>query len=159
MKQTFYFNTGVKRWINDYTAEGDIWVNNERHIAFQCEDVPAGATFHSACDNPNLEYHDHLLVFPIVSGNLLSKYAYFNPPPKTKIKFTHGNQWFSLLWNGKRVYFETSVNSAGSYNKSNNTILGSLYDYLGQKLEVTRVNWSDLQPMDINDIKRVFDLI
>lgn len=160
MKQTFYFNTGVKRWVNDYTAEGDIWnEHNERLIAFNCEGVPAGATFHSASDNGDIPEYDHLLVFPIIGGNLCSNFAYFNPPPKTKKKVDLVSQFYTLTWNGKTAYFETCTNGQGVYDHIHNTILGTLYNEWGQRIETKRINYSLLKPMNFQHIANVFELI
>jgi len=157
MKQTFYFNTGVKRWNNDYMAEGDIWVNNERHIVFYCEGVPAGATFQFAGVYGDIPEYDHLLVFPIIGGNMVSTFAYFNPPPKPKIQFTHSKQWFSFTWNDKKYYFEAALNGEGVYSEG--SVLGALYDEWGMKIEVKRVSFSLLTPLNYSEISRVFDII
>lgn len=75
--KTYFFNTGVKPWNSGYMAEGDIYINNERHIPFVCDNVPDGAIFQFACDNPNLHPNSKYIVVPILAGNLHSKYAYF----------------------------------------------------------------------------------
>lgn len=64
--QTFYFNTGVKAEIPTNKrhrpdakpvplCDGQVWRNGTKQIPFDCENVPEGATFSFACDNPNLE--------------------------------------------------------------------------------------------------------
>lgn len=161
MKQTFYFNTGVKKWNNDYLAEGDYFDHNgERQIAFHCEGVPAGATFHSACESSCSNWDNpFLLVFPIVGGNLASKFAYFNPPPKPKMKVDLVSQWYSLTYNGKKAYFATCTNGEGVYSSENNTILGVLYDEWGAKIKTERINYSLLRPLNYSQIARVFEII
>lgn len=160
MNQTFYFNTGVKRHINDYMAEGDIWnAHNERMIAFHCEGVPAGATFHSASENGDISEYNHLLVFPIIGGNLCSKFAYFNPPPKPKKKVDLVSQWFVLTLDGKTRYFETCTNGEGVYDQKHNTILGGLYDEWGAKIRIERINYSLLRPLNYSQIARIFEII
>lgn len=84
----FYFNTGVRTYnFPDFPYDYHKAVGNVispagiLQIPFECEDVPEGATFEFACDNPDL-HHNHYLVREIISGNMLSKYAYFSPPPK-----------------------------------------------------------------------------
>lgn len=158
MKQTFYFNTGVKRWNNDYMGEGDIWVNNERHIVFYCEGVPAGARFHSASIYGDIPEYDHLLVFPIVGGNMVSTFAYFTPPPKPKMKIDLVNQWYSLTYNGKKMYFTTCTNGEGIYSSENNTILGQLYDEWGARVTTERINFSLLIPMNYSQIAKIFEV-
>lgn len=78
--RTFYFNTGVKPWVNSYLAEGDKFINNERHIPFDCEDVPEGATFAFGCDDPNLHPDAGYIVREMHNTTMRSKYAYFTPP-------------------------------------------------------------------------------
>lgn len=67
-KKTFYFATGV---------DTRIYPNSPAFIPFECENVPEGAKFQFACDNPNLEPEKKYFVAPIIGGKLLSKYAYF----------------------------------------------------------------------------------
>jgi len=159
MKQAFFFNTGVKSYVNDYSAPGDIWVNNERHIVFYCEGVPAGATFHSASVYGDIREYDHLLVFPIVGGNLCSSFAYFNPPPKPKKKIDLVNQWFYFTKDGKKLYFETCINGNGVYSSENNTVLGGLYNEWGQRLETKRLDYAILKPVGYPELARVFEII
>jgi hypothetical protein len=77
---TFYFNTGVKPWNNSFLAPGDMLINNERHIPFDCEDVPAGSTFAFCCDNPNLHPEAGYIVRKMYNTTMLSEYAYFRKP-------------------------------------------------------------------------------
>ncbi len=81
MKQTFYFNTGVKPWNSTYLADGDKFINNERHVPFICEDVPEGAIFQHGAQTDDLKtYNPKIKPFKIIGGNLLSEYAYFLIP-------------------------------------------------------------------------------
>lgn len=83
MTRTFYFNTGVKSHNSAYMEPGDIRdAHDQRLIPFICEDVPDGATFAFGADEPNLHPDAGYIVRPIVGGNLLSKYAYFQTPIK-----------------------------------------------------------------------------
>lgn len=83
MKQTFYFNTGVKPYSlgspKYHIEKGNVIdANGVMLIPFVCEDVPEGAQFAFACDNPNLpDYSGSHIVRPILEGGLLSKFAYF----------------------------------------------------------------------------------
>lgn len=55
--KTFYFNTGVRPYIHTphvTVMPGEIVRNGVMLIPFQCEDVPEGAVFLFACDNPEL---------------------------------------------------------------------------------------------------------
>ncbi len=84
--QTFYFNTGVKLFKMEYADMGkpkyyaptDKIINGERYIPFDCEDVPEGASFMYACDNPGLS--SRAIVREIHNSSLCSKYAYFTNP-------------------------------------------------------------------------------
>lgn len=79
--QDFYFNTGVKPWNSSYLAEGDKFINNEKHILFQCENVPEGSIFQFAAPKNDVPtYNKQVKIFPIVGGNLCSKFAYFLTP-------------------------------------------------------------------------------
>jgi hypothetical protein len=80
MEKTFYFATGVHFSSNNYLAKGDVWCGNgTRLIPFICKDVPEKAKFKFACDNDCLpeSKNENILVTPILGGNLLSKFAYF----------------------------------------------------------------------------------
>ena len=87
-RKEFLFNTGVKVYQMEYDDKGkpkyyaatDKIINGERHIPFECEDVPDGATFKFACNNPNLPEANYMIVRKIISGGLLSEYAYFTNP-------------------------------------------------------------------------------
>ena len=80
---TFYFNTGVKRYGHVplvTLSKGQIWSDNGvKLIPFDCEDVPANAEFRFACSNPNLPEATLpcYLVREIHNSSLVSKYAYF----------------------------------------------------------------------------------
>lgn len=71
--KTFYFNTGVKPGINAYLDKMGT------QIPFDCENVPEGATFKFACDNPNIKNESsNYIVREIKNSRLASKYAYFS---------------------------------------------------------------------------------
>lgn len=80
--KTFYFNTGVRPYNRNppvkimpgYVMRGGVMV-----IPFDCENVPEGATFMFACDNPKLKEADYenVIVREIFNSKLVSKYAYF----------------------------------------------------------------------------------
>lgn len=88
MKKTFYFNTGVRVFVMEYADMGkpkhydatDKIINGQRHIPFDCEDVPEGASFSFACDNPNLYSEGVYIVREMTNTTMCSKYAYFKPP-------------------------------------------------------------------------------
>jgi len=82
MKRTFYFNTGVKFADYPYLYGQQVERGGTKQIPFECENIPDGATFKFACDNPNLEGYEGCIIAPIVGGGLLSKYAYFTQPLK-----------------------------------------------------------------------------
>lgn len=75
--KTYFFNTGVKPWNSSYLGEGEIFINNEKHIPFICDGVPNGARFRFACNDPNASPGAGYIVAPIIAGGLCSKYAYF----------------------------------------------------------------------------------
>lgn len=76
--KTFYFNTGVSITSGSTLTKGQIWSpNGVKLIPFECEDVPEGATFAFACDNPNLHPKAGYIVREIHNSTLLSTYAYF----------------------------------------------------------------------------------
>lgn len=77
-KKTFYFNTGVKYCNYPYLCEGQIERGGTKQIPFDCEDVPEGATFQFACDNPDLHPEAGYIVREIHNSALHSKYAYFS---------------------------------------------------------------------------------
>jgi hypothetical protein len=74
----FYFNTGVKYSDYPYLCEGQIERGGTKQIPFDCEDVPEGAQFKFACDDPNLYPEAGYVVRPILNNALHSKYAYFS---------------------------------------------------------------------------------
>lgn len=82
--KTFHFNTGVKPFNHTPPAgmafmKGFIDSGNGVYvIPFDCEDVPDGATFKFACDNPNLYPGSGYIVREIHNSTLVSKYAYFS---------------------------------------------------------------------------------
>jgi len=84
--KTFYFNTGVRRFRHSSPIplmNGQIWsADGVKLIPFDCADVPDGATFKYACDNPDLESNDPRVIVreianPYPVGGMMSKYAYF----------------------------------------------------------------------------------
>lgn len=87
MKQTFYFNTGVRpESVSNFPYEyhrnvGNI-IRGTLLIPFDCDNVPDGSTFAFACDDPSLEPEAGYIVREITGGNIISKYAYFNSPRK-----------------------------------------------------------------------------
>lgn len=77
MKQTFYFDTGVRTELH-LLCKGQVIRGGTKQIPFRCEDVPEGATFKFACDNPNLPEAEKMIVREIESEGLCSRYAYFS---------------------------------------------------------------------------------
>lgn len=78
--QTFHFNTGVKYSDYPFLSKGQIVSGNAKVIPFDCEDVPKGATFAFACDNPNLHPEAGYIVREMHNTAMLSQYAYFTAP-------------------------------------------------------------------------------
>lgn len=73
----FYFNTGVKYMDYPYLSNGQVVKGGLKQIPFECENVPEGARFSFASDNPNLHPEAGYIVREIKNSSLLSKYAYF----------------------------------------------------------------------------------
>lgn len=75
---THYFNTGVKPWNSNGLRDGEVWINNEKHVAFDCN-APENATLMYLCNNPKLEIANakNVKVFEVYNTSLCSKYAYF----------------------------------------------------------------------------------
>ena len=86
IEQTFLFDTGVRAEelrnppYRPYPGH-KLSPNGVVVIPFTCEDVPAGATFAFAADDPTLA-KDGLICRVIKNSALLSKYAFFKPPLK-----------------------------------------------------------------------------
>lgn len=80
MKQTFLFNTGVKEINYPTLGEFEVFVKGEKHIQFECENVPKGAKFLYACSSVLPVDEKEILITPIVGGGLLSTHAYFALP-------------------------------------------------------------------------------
>lgn len=86
MKKTYYFNTGVRpETIQNFPYEyhrkkGNV-IRGTLQIPFECEDVPDKAIFRyaGAADCKLKDYPD-VKGFKILSGNLLSEYAFFKLP-------------------------------------------------------------------------------
>jgi hypothetical protein len=79
--KTFYFNTGVRRHTHNPPVKlepGYVDRNGTMQIPFDCEDVPEGAVFKFACDNPDAA--PGLIVREIHNSALVSRYAFFTPP-------------------------------------------------------------------------------
>lgn len=83
MKNTFYFNTGVRPekiqgFPYQYHEEIGNAIRGTLCIPFECE-APENANFLFACDIPDLpeSKNENVKVFKITGGNLLSDYAYF----------------------------------------------------------------------------------
>jgi cytochrome c-type biogenesis protein CcmE len=75
MRKTFYFNTGVTIVA---PSKGQIRKGGTNQIPFECDDVPDGATFMYACDNPSLkQYGQDVIVREMFNTTIVSKYAYF----------------------------------------------------------------------------------
>ena len=73
----FYFNTGVKVWVNPNIKGGIADSTGTVVIPFEC-DVPEDAIFMYACDDPNLHPEwPNVIVAEIKNSELYSKYAYF----------------------------------------------------------------------------------
>ena len=75
--KTFNFNTGVSYSKYPYLCEGQRISGDAKVIPFSCEDVPEGATFKFAANQPDLYPQSNYLVREIHNSTLLSKYAYF----------------------------------------------------------------------------------
>jgi hypothetical protein len=79
-RQTFYFDTGVKPHGHTnppYKLSAGHIIRGTVQIPFDCE-VPENAFFKFACDNP--EAGNGLFCAEILSGALVSKYAFFSLP-------------------------------------------------------------------------------
>ena len=79
---TFYFNTGVRPFIHNppvHIGQGEVLRGGTKQIPFDCDDVPEGADFMFACDNPELREskYEGVIVREIHNSVLCSKYAYF----------------------------------------------------------------------------------
>jgi hypothetical protein len=79
----FYFNTGVKPMnvINfpyDYHKKIGNVIRGTLLVPFDC-DAPENAEFMFACNNSEMTElkQTNVQVYPILGGNLISKYAYF----------------------------------------------------------------------------------
>jgi len=75
--KTFYFNTGVKYASYPYLYEGQVVRGGTKQIPFDCDNVPEGATFEFACDNPDLHPGVGYIVREMHNTTMGSKYAYF----------------------------------------------------------------------------------
>lgn len=82
----FYFNTGIKPWnmshkrITHNMEKGNIFINNELHIPFECDvEESAKVEFMFACNNANHpeSKSKNVLVKEIFNSNLVTKYAFF----------------------------------------------------------------------------------
>lgn len=78
--KTFYFDTGVRYADYPFLVKGQVVVDKNKLIPFDCDDVPEGAIFKFACDDPNLYPEAGYIVREIHNSTLLSKYAYFSKP-------------------------------------------------------------------------------
>jgi hypothetical protein len=85
--KTFYFNTGVNVWATRayYAPTDRIDSNGVRSIPFTCENVPEGAEFVFAAPTDTVPTQKDVKPFTIVSGGLLSKFAYFRIKAEEKI--------------------------------------------------------------------------
>ena len=74
----FYFNTGVKPWYSPKLNEGEVFINNEKHISFEA-DAPVNAQLMFLCDNPELpeSKSNNVLVKEVFNTTMCSKFAYF----------------------------------------------------------------------------------
>lgn len=80
MKKTFYFNTGVRPERHNppvKLSKGQV-LRGTIQIPFECENVPDGAEFKFAADDPSIA--PYYLAAKIVSGEIVSKYAFFQLP-------------------------------------------------------------------------------
>lgn len=79
MEKAFLFNTGVPYWRNSYRDEYRKIVKGIIHIEFICEDVPKGAEFMYAQNNPESIslLNPKVIRREIKRGGLVSKYAFF----------------------------------------------------------------------------------
>lgn len=78
--KTFYFNTGVQPYKHNPPVplcEGHVMRGGTMQIPFDCEDVPANATFVYASDNPESKRESNLICREIHNSALCSKYAFF----------------------------------------------------------------------------------
>ena len=67
-----------------------------------------------------------------------------------------GQQVFSIFIFGRKHYFCTIINGNGYYFPHNNSILGSLYNEIGQRIDTRRVNFSFLKPVPYDEVISVF---
>lgn len=79
--KTFYFNTGVKPYNNSFMEPNDKWINGERNIPFDCEDVPDGAIFEFGAQDDKQGFGGYI-VRPMLNTTMDSKFAYFKQPLK-----------------------------------------------------------------------------
>ena len=74
----FFFNTGVKIWVNPHIKGGIDSGNGTVVIPFHCDDVPDNAEFMFASDYEDLsKHHSNVIQREIRDSELLSKFAYF----------------------------------------------------------------------------------
>ena len=79
-RRTFYFDTGVKPYGHTnppYKLSAGHVIRGTVQIPFECE-APENAFFKFACDNP--EAGKGLFCAEILSGAMVSKYAFFSLP-------------------------------------------------------------------------------
>lgn len=77
----FYFNTGIKQWRNVPTYPGDIFINGELNIPFECADIPEGAIldFLTTKDEINEIKVNHI-VREVHNSRMSATFAYFKKP-------------------------------------------------------------------------------
>lgn len=81
MKRTFYFDTGVRPHAHTPPvplSPGHVMRGGTMQIPFECEDVPDGAAFAFACDEP--EGKHGMIARRIENSALVSQFAHFTPP-------------------------------------------------------------------------------
>jgi hypothetical protein len=86
MKKTSYFDTGVRPELvsnppfnYEYHKQKGNVIRGTLLIPFECEDVPEGAIFEYA-GHEGLSSSPDIKAFPIIGGNIQSKFAYFKLP-------------------------------------------------------------------------------
>jgi len=75
--KTLQFNTGVKPYNSSYLGKGMSFINGEKHISFQCNNVPENARLLSLCDNRSLYKGRKNVIRRTVYNSTLARYAFF----------------------------------------------------------------------------------
>lgn len=67
------------------------------------------------------------------------------------------SQFFSFTGTtGEKFYFSSCINGEGYYDPQNGSVLGTLYDKYGHRLNTSRVMFSILKPLQFSEITALF---